>query len=332
MASADPLPALLRDHRTLCERAVDPLEIAAGLEARGVTDRTAARFRHRDVFSLAEELYARATPRPGRPLAQAPGPCTGRLRRVADLLLALLPAALCATGLRAGAGRTALAAATLAALWLVLFRRSPLGIAGPFALPPLAHALAGDGLLAELLPGGQQPQENAAAAATLTLALAAAPALWCRVWFAARCRRRLAVSRGVRGFAAGARALLAAALGLYLVGLLAALGLVRLLLGPFPFGAAAALGLLLGAVVLLVGHGFRRAAAVGLAAAGAVEGLALALVSASWLPGCDALARPVAALADAHGVAAVPALACGAAATGLLVHAAHALTGPAAHR
>lgn len=64
-------------HRELCERAVDPLEIAAGLEAHGVTDRTAARFRHRDVFSLAEELYARVprgeaqTPaRPGRGLAR----------------------------------------------------------------------------------------------------------------------------------------------------------------------------------------------------------------------------------------------------------------------
>ncbi|MFE4061696.1 hypothetical protein ACFXP3_36330, partial [Streptomyces sp. NPDC059096] len=57
--SADPVKALLHRHRTLCERAVDPLEIAAGLEAHGITDRTAARFRHRDVFSLAEELYAR---------------------------------------------------------------------------------------------------------------------------------------------------------------------------------------------------------------------------------------------------------------------------------
>ncbi|EFH31053.1 LOW QUALITY PROTEIN: integral membrane protein, partial [Streptomyces pristinaespiralis ATCC 25486] len=46
-------------HRELCEQAVDPLEIAAGLEAHGVTNRTAARFRHRDVFALAEEMYAR---------------------------------------------------------------------------------------------------------------------------------------------------------------------------------------------------------------------------------------------------------------------------------
>ena len=58
-APADPVRGLMRQHRELCEQAVDPLEIAAGLEAHGVTDRTAARFKHRDVFSLAEELYAR---------------------------------------------------------------------------------------------------------------------------------------------------------------------------------------------------------------------------------------------------------------------------------
>ncbi|THA77282.1 hypothetical protein E6R61_38460, partial [Streptomyces sp. LRa12] len=77
------MKGLLHRHRELCERAVDPLEIAAGLEAHGVTDRTAARFRHRDVFSLAEEMYARVprdgdapappedgpTPRPGGPRA-----------------------------------------------------------------------------------------------------------------------------------------------------------------------------------------------------------------------------------------------------------------------
>ncbi|MFE0900100.1 hypothetical protein ACFW3W_29895, partial [Streptomyces smyrnaeus] len=63
-APGDPVRVLLRRHRALCECAVDPLEIAAGLEASGITDRTAARCRHRDVFSLAEELYARA-PYPG---------------------------------------------------------------------------------------------------------------------------------------------------------------------------------------------------------------------------------------------------------------------------
>ncbi|KUJ64306.1 hypothetical protein ACZ90_57000 [Streptomyces albus subsp. albus] len=64
--AVDPVVALLHRHRTLCEQAVDPLEIAAGLEAHGVSDRAAAHFRHRDVFSLAEELYARVPHADGR--------------------------------------------------------------------------------------------------------------------------------------------------------------------------------------------------------------------------------------------------------------------------
>ncbi|RXS84998.1 hypothetical protein EST92_09645, partial [Streptomyces sp. TM32] len=70
---ADPVRSLMHRHQELCARAVDALEIAAGLEAHGVTDRTAARFRHRDVFSLAEELYARV-PRADRDTATAAGP------------------------------------------------------------------------------------------------------------------------------------------------------------------------------------------------------------------------------------------------------------------
>ncbi|MDT0342541.1 hypothetical protein [Streptomyces litchfieldiae] len=332
--SVDPVRGLLRDHRALCERAVDPLEIAAGLEARGLTDRAAARFRHRDLFSLAEELYARAAapaeadgPRRPRPRAADPG---AGLRRVVRALLPLLPGALCAAGLRAGADRTVLAAATLAAVWLVLFRRTPVGPAGLLALPPLAHALGGDPFLDELLPGPQEVTSDAAATA-LALSFAVAPAAWSAAWFAARCRRRLAASRGVRGFAAGARPLLAAALGLYLAGLLAAQGVVRLLLGPSALGSTTALGLLLGIAVLLIGHGFRCAAAAGLAVAGGVEALAVALASASWLPGCGALGRPVASLVAAHGLTAVPVLACACAAAGLLVLAARSLTGPAAH-
>ncbi|MEK8172509.1 hypothetical protein NKH77_34715 [Streptomyces sp. M19] len=75
-----------------------PLEIAAGLEAHGMTGQAAARFRHRDVFSLAEELYARvpraadtvpstAAATATAPAATAParsrtrpGPAPGRLR------------------------------------------------------------------------------------------------------------------------------------------------------------------------------------------------------------------------------------------------------------
>lgn len=79
---ADPVKALMARHRALCESAVDPLEIAAVLEAHGITDRAAARFRHRNVFSLAEELYAR-TPRHGDTRAGTSprgGPHTGTSR------------------------------------------------------------------------------------------------------------------------------------------------------------------------------------------------------------------------------------------------------------
>lgn len=120
----DPVRELMHRYRELCERAVDPLEIAAGLEARGISDRAAARrFRHRDVFSLAEELYARVPPAEcaagdgGAPRTPAyssvsgrgDGTPTGAARRgprprrvpgavhtVGTALLPLLPGALCA--------------------------------------------------------------------------------------------------------------------------------------------------------------------------------------------------------------------------------------------
>ena len=67
-------------HRDLCDGRVDPLEIAAGLEAHGVTDRTAARFRHRDVFSLAEELYARVPRADGAARRRRPPAAPSRRR------------------------------------------------------------------------------------------------------------------------------------------------------------------------------------------------------------------------------------------------------------
>ncbi|WP_053170917.1 hypothetical protein [Streptomyces sp. SBT349] len=330
-ASADPVRRLLQDHRALCERAVDPLEIAAGLEAAGVTDRSAARFRHRDVFSLAEELYARAAPAP-----DSAGGATVRVarprspRRAARLLSPLLPGVLCAGAVVAGTARPpaaavlalGLTALTLAAARLVLSPLGPPGVAGLCALPPLGYALFGDPVLAELLPGRQTAPADAATATALTLAFAAAPMAWCRGWFAVRRLRLLAASRGLRQFAAGAGPLVAAALALVLAGLFAVQGAARLL--PLPgtpgaFAATTALGLLLAIAVLLVAHGRRQAAAAGLAAAGGLELLALALAGGAWLPGCAGLARPVEALVTAQGPAAVPALACGAAAAALLV-------------
>ncbi|WP_306806570.1 hypothetical protein [Streptomyces sp. DH12] len=156
-------------HRELCERAVDPLEIAAGLEAHGVTDRTAARFRHRDVFSLAEELYARV-PRDMShgPAASPPGaadraatdaeadtrgvdragsrggaeragrPRTRRAGQVGRVLATLLPAAVCGAALAGRAvttGRPQLAVTLAGALGLAVAlahcaRRGPLRTPG----------------------------------------------------------------------------------------------------------------------------------------------------------------------------------------------------------
>ncbi|GAA4818475.1 hypothetical protein [Streptomyces ziwulingensis] len=190
-AGPDPVKALMQRHRALCERAVDPLEIAAGLEAHGVTDRTAAHFRHRDVFSLAEEMYARV-PRDDEPPSpesdllpgDASGHDTDRLTGAGDgslpaaptatpparpgwIALTLLPGALCAAtvaGLRLTHGQprliTAAAGALAAALALrvVLRRWRPAGGPHPHTATwtswLVGYALLGDGLLGVVLRGG----------------------------------------------------------------------------------------------------------------------------------------------------------------------------------
>ncbi|MBT2415060.1 hypothetical protein J7I94_31735 [Streptomyces sp. ISL-12] len=189
---ADPVKALMRRHQELCERAVDPLEIAAGLEAHGVTDRTAARFRHRDVFALAEEMYARV-PRDGdRPgsfpdLADAASPpssagssrapCSSGSANPAGasaphpgigwFALTLLPGALGAAtvaGLRLTHGQPRLVTAAVGALAValavrVLLRRERLPgtenhHSGVWAHCLVGYALLGDGLLGAVLGGG----------------------------------------------------------------------------------------------------------------------------------------------------------------------------------
>ncbi|MCP3821575.1 hypothetical protein NLX86_26835 [Streptomyces sp. A3M-1-3] len=150
-------------HRELCEQAVDPLEIAAGLEAHGVTDRTAARFRHRDVFSLAEELYARV------PRADAPERTSEPPGRAAWSAVALLPGAVCALAVAAvqatdGQPRLAAGAAGAVAVAVALrlsLRRGPLRAEGRTVLAArlwvcwlLGYALFGDALLVEFLGGG----------------------------------------------------------------------------------------------------------------------------------------------------------------------------------
>ncbi|RST09631.1 hypothetical protein E2C00_32185 [Streptomyces sp. WAC05374] len=345
--AGDPVKALLHRHRELCERAVDPLEIAAGLEAHGLTDRSAARYRHRDVFSLAEELYARV-PRgddDARPLPAAGSePDTAWNGRAAlpyllpGALGALTAAGLATTGgpLRAAIG--AAGAAGLAVALTVCLRRGPLR-AGRTARGTrawtgflLAYALFGDGLLVRLLAGGPDRPGPPDTAPLLGLALAVAPAAWCAHLFAVRARGRLATSRGVADFAAGARPLLLGVVALHGAVLTGLLALVGAAVDEASLsGAALALGTLLFLARLLAVHGFPRAAAAGLLAAAAIEALAPAAVLAGRLPGCDALARPVRAVVDTWGAAAVPTLACAAAALALLAYATAVLARASAH-
>ncbi|MFD9293111.1 hypothetical protein ACFWBV_33610 [Streptomyces sp. NPDC060030] len=348
---ADPVKVLMHRHRDLCESAVDPLEIAAGLEAHGLTDRTAARYRHRDVFSLAEELYARVplAGRSARAHVARPGP--GGEARAGWTLTALLPGAAClatAGALRAtegvlgGGARGAVTAAgallVLLALRLCL-RAGPLharaGAGGVtlYVCWLLGYAVYGEDLLTQVISGGPDGHWTAAPAPLLGLSAALAPAAWCAHLFAAHARRRLAGSHGLSEFGARVRPVLFGVVALFLCALTGLLYLAGLghpgpgtgLLGPVALG-----GLLLVARLLAV-HGFPEPAATGLAAACAVEVAAPFLVLAGRLPGLGLLARPVDAVVAAAGPGGVAVLACGTAASVLLIHASVALTRASAH-
>ncbi|WP_257234464.1 hypothetical protein [Streptomyces sp. JV178] len=344
--AVDPVKALMHRHRELCERAVDPLEIAAGLEAHGVTDRTAARFRHRDVFSLAEEMYARVprdadAPPERRPMPTASGVGGGWA------VLALLPGALCAAavaGVRLTHGQPRLAVAAAGALAVALglrlaLRRGPLqsplgttGRSGTWTCWLLAYALLGDGLLAAGLADGPDGPWPLATAPVLALALSCAPALWCAHLLSVRARRKLVASRGLADFADSVKPLLLGVFALYLCALVSLLALCGTVLDePAVSAGAVALGALLLLARLLTAHGFPHAPAAVLCAAALTETCALATVFASRLPGCSFLAVPVRTVTDAWGPGAVPALVCGIAALLLLVHATRALTRASAH-
>ncbi|MGW5332847.1 hypothetical protein [Streptomyces bauhiniae] len=349
------MKALLHQHRELCERAVDPLEIAAGLESHGFTDRSAARYRHRDVFSLAEELYARV-PRDADP---APGPTPGPAPRIRTgwVLLTLLPGAVASgtvVGVRLGHGTARPLVALGGLLAVTVAVRAALG-RGPLAARPgaaprpsaavwtgclLGYVLLGDGLLDAVVSGGPDaPPTGApdgpwptATAPVLALALACAPAAWCAHLLDLGARRRLAGSRGLEDFTSGARPLLLGVLALYLAALTGLLALTGAVLHEDPaYPQALTLGALLFLARLLTAHRHRHAPAVILGAAVAAEVVAPALVLSGRLPDCGFLAVPVTTLVDPLGVAAVPTLTCGCAALTLLAHALRTLTRASAH-
>ncbi|KOT93752.1 hypothetical protein ADK86_19240, partial [Streptomyces sp. NRRL F-5755] len=360
---ADPVKTLMHRHRTLCEHAVDPMEIAAGLEADGVTDRTAARFRHRDVFSLAEELYARV-PRAETP-PDAPGSEPVRRGRGVRAVLHLLPGALCAATVAAVAAAAhaptpvptdwvdvpsahlAQAVVGAAGACLVLLalrlcvRHGPLRARYPSARAAglwtcwlAGYALCGDWLLRLLLAGGPglpyvRPQF--ATGAVLALTCAVVPAAWCAHWFAARARRGLAGSRCLAAFGSRVRPLLLVAMTMQVAALVALSAAAVGDGGAGPVAAATALGLLLFLARLLARHGFPAAAAAGPAAAVALEAAALASVPAARLPGLAPLGKPVETAVALLGPSAVPAVACALPAAGLLLYALRALTGASAH-
>ncbi|MET9352276.1 hypothetical protein ABZY14_04540 [Streptomyces sp. NPDC006617] len=352
-SAADPVKGLLHRHRELCERAVDPLEIAAGLEAHGVTDRTAARFRHRDVFSLAEEMYARV-PRdgdtPARP-EDGPTPRPGG-PRAAGFVLALLPGVLCAAavaGLRLTDGRARLIVAVVGVLAVTMalgaaLRRGPLRAAtrttSTWTCWLLGYALLGDGLLQTAVSGGPDGLPDGTAdgawpvtvAPVLALTLSYAPAAGCAHLFAAGARRKLLSSRGLTDFSASVRPLLLGAFGLYLGTLAALLTLTGAVLGqPADWPQGLTLGALLLLARLLGVHGHTHAGPLVLTATAAAEAAALATVFAGRLPGCGFLSAPVEALVAACGPAGVPTAACGIGALTLLVHACRRLTRASAH-
>ncbi|MFF2651226.1 hypothetical protein [Streptomyces sp. NPDC058045] len=340
--SADPVKALLHRHRDLCERAVDPLEIAAGLEAHGITDRAAARFRHRDVFSLAEEMYARSAHDPGAAGTPAPAPAPGHTGWWCVALLPGLAGALTLAAIRLTEGRAQLAAAavglaaTAMALRLAL-RHGPLRgrarrTTRSWGCLLVAYAAVGDGLLHEAVSGGPDGRWPVATAPLLALVCAVLPAACVSRFFAARAGRAVRGSRGLTEFATFARPLLLGSLALYLAALAAllwgahtVLGEDSALLGPGCLGALLLLGR------LLTVYGFTHAPAVMLGAAACAETAALATVFISWLPGCEPFGVPVVQAVDLGGPGVVQSLACGGAALVLLLHAARVLTRASAH-
>jgi hypothetical protein len=99
--SSDPVAMLTRDHDELCTQAADHAEIAAGLEAAGVSDRLARRgYGFASVFELAESMYHTVPRRPATGRARPDPWRRPMLRHLLRGLLYALPGLMYVLALR----------------------------------------------------------------------------------------------------------------------------------------------------------------------------------------------------------------------------------------
>ena len=312
--AADPVQALMQRHQELYADAVDPLDLAEVLERSGVGPQTAGRYRHGDVFSLAEELHARVPRR-----AAEPPPAEGAWQRrarpgftagAAFAAVALLLWGLRALSLPVPLGAQVAAFAAVAAP--TLGRRLP--------LPERALLALGVGGVLALAQGVGPPQ--------LALAVGVGAAEWCARWY-----RHLGTdhvrARSSREFRSRMRPVLPAVALVYLTALAGLTAVALALPGAAPHAAPAA-----------------HAASAGWASHGAVwaaqGGAGTALLLALLLRHGDRTPTALATLAAACGCVGLARVvpphpdlttwACALTAGSLLPYAWLSLLSPAAHR
>ncbi|MEW1912269.1 hypothetical protein AB0442_28145 [Kitasatospora sp. NPDC085895] len=266
----DPVRALMAEHRRLCEQAVDPLDIAAGLEDAGLSDGAAARYRHADLFALAEEMHARVERRPEPPAPAAPAaPWAPDAARALGTAALHLPAA----GMLAAVPWLSQVVGPVAAVPAALLAVGWLTLAAP-STGPVARAGYGLGaglLMAPAAAGGLGP------AAVLALAAGAADLASRRLRDAAR--RHLASAPTLAEYRARMRPLLpvAAVVQLAVAGTAAA---VLPLAADVP-AAAGPVQALLAVLLLLAAVLLRSGRTVVAVAAPAAVGAVLALLAAA---------------------------------------------------
>ncbi|MEY9963220.1 hypothetical protein ABIA33_001253 [Streptacidiphilus sp. MAP12-16] len=291
-SSADPVHDLLERHLPLCETAVHPLEIAAELERAGIGPGTAGRYRHADVFSLAEELFARV---PRRPAAhRVPPPDSPWRRRAVPSLLAallcLMPCAALLLARRTGGAERGLGVSLTVVGLLALAAAATSGRGHPF-LARFGYALGMAGLLGVGVSGGA----GLPVAAALACGLGAAD--WCARWFRHIGWGHLGAARSRAEFQARMRPVLPVTVALFLTAL-SALTFAALALDRRRAAAGGVAAVVVGAdgsvwaaqectgvvllLVLLLWHcGRHQAAMAGLLAGLAAVGVAAAAVRAA---------------------------------------------------